>query len=237
MKKFLFYIACFVTSMVVVVACQHKYDGPLPATADTSASSNSGNNGTDTGICFTRDILPIFVSNCAKAGCHDAATRSEGYQLTDYASIVSKKFVAGNANATEIYEKITEDNTKDIMPPPPASPLTQEQRNLIKRWIDEGGKNTTNCSVPCDTNNFKFTADIQPMINKYCTGCHSGSGASGGILLDNYVNITAANKDGSLLGSIKHEFGFKPMPDGGGMLSDCEIKQVEKWVNDGMLNN
>ena len=64
--------------LVLWAACSHK-ETPAPAptnTNDTSGNNtnngnnNNGNNGSvpDTGICFERDILPIFVSNCAKSG-------------------------------------------------------------------------------------------------------------------------------------------------------------------------
>lgn len=245
MKRNIVYTIFLVLTIALIAACQHKYNGPLPANADSSAIGNGGGNGVDTngnntadtGICFSRDILPIFISNCAKAGCHDAITRAEGYQLTDYNSIVSKKFVPGNASATEIYEKIMDDDPKDIMPPPPAAPLTAVQKSLIQRWINEGAKNTNNCGNNCDTNNFTFTADIKPIMDKYCKGCHSGSGAYAGIVLDNYTDVATSTKDGLLLGSIKHEFGFKAMPQGGNKLSDCEIRQVEKWIESGTLNN
>lgn len=240
MKRCLVYFGFSILTIILIGACQHKYNGPIPNMTDTSATNvidTTGNSTVDTGICFTRDILPIFISNCAKAGCHDAQTRAEGYQLTDYNSIVSKKFVPGNANATEIYEKITEDKPKDVMPPLPAAPLTAEQKLLIERWINEGAKNTTNCSSPCDTNKFKFGNDIQPIMDKYCKGCHTGASAPLGIMLDSYNGVSAIANNGKLVGSITHQAGFVAMPQGGSKLSDCEIKKVEKWIESGTLNN
>lgn len=239
MKRSYVSLAFAVLCTVVVLACQHKGNNPAPAT--TTGNNNGGNNGggsnVDTGICFTRDILPIFVSNCAKAGCHDAISKMEGYQFTDYNTIVAKNFVAGNANATELYEKITEDKPDKIMPPLPSSPLTAAQIALIRRWINEGAKNTSNCGTLCDTNKIAYATNIQPIFDKYCKGCHSGGAAPKGILLDTYVGVTAAANSSSLLGAMKHSAGFTPMPQGGAKLSNCEIRQVEKWIEAGKLNN
>lgn len=234
---------------LMIAACKHKGDTPAPATNNTGGNNNGGNNGgnggnnnggnnnVDTGICFTRDILPIFVSNCAVPGCHDALTKSEGFQFTDYNSIVSKEFVPGNADATELYEKITEDKADKIMPPPPNSPLTSAQITLIRRWINEGAKNTTGCSSPCDTSKFTYAAEIQPIFDKYCKGCHSGASAQRGIMLDTYAGASATVSTGRLLGAIRHQAGFIAMPYGTAKMSDCEIRKIEKWVEAGAPNN
>ena len=242
MRKCFNYSLFLLMSLWIFIGCQHKPPTPVPqqpaqGSNDTTGGNNNGGNTVDTGICFTRDILPIFISNCAKSACHDAVTKSDGYQFTDYNSIVSKDFVPGNADATELYEKITEDKPDKIMPPPPANALTAEQRDLIRRWINEGAKNTTNCSTPCDTNKFAFAADIQPIMDKYCKGCHSGTSAPLGIVLDSYSGVVAAANSGRLIGVIKHEAGFAPMPQGGNKLSDCEVIKIEKWIGSGKQNN
>lgn len=219
--------------LMLMAACKHKAPLPVPA----ANIIDNGGVDIDTGICFTRDILPIFISNCAKAGCHDAMTARDGYRFTDYNSIVAKEFVAGNADETELYEKITEDRNDKRMPPMPNSPLTAAQISLIRRWINEGAKNTTGCSTPCDSNNYSYASGIKPVFDKYCKGCHSGANAPKGILLDSYLNTKSALNSGRLLGAMKHEAGFTPMPFGGSKLSDCEIRQVEKWIEAGAQDN
>lgn len=239
-SSLLFILLC----VLAMASCKHT-GTPVPANNGNNSGNNGGNNNggnnnggnIDTGICFTRDILPIFISNCAKAGCHDAVTAQNGFRFTDYNSIISKEFVAGNADETELYEKITEDKADKRMPPVPNTPLTAEQTALIRRWINEGAQNTSNCSSPCDTNNVAFAAHIQPIFDKYCKGCHSGSAAPLGIMLDSYAGVSAAANSGRLLGAIRREGGFAPMPQGGNKLSDCEIRQIEKWVDGGKPNN
>jgi mono/diheme cytochrome c family protein len=92
-------------------------------------------------------------------------------------------------------------------------------------------------TVACDTLDVTFTNSIFPIINSNCTSCHSGAAPSGNIRLESYNTISAAANNGSLLGVIRHEPGWSPMPKGGGQLNDCNIAQIETWVNDGTPNN
>ncbi|MEZ5016945.1 MAG: c-type cytochrome domain-containing protein [Flavipsychrobacter sp.] len=243
MKKYSFLLLCLSLSFIVLYGCQHKTE-VQPTTNSTNGTGNNGNgngngngnNPADTALCFERDILPIFITNCTQSGCHDAVTRAEGYQFTDYNSITSKGFVKGNAAATELYQKIIEDRADKIMPPPPEAPLTAAQIALIRRWINEGAENSTNCVSKCDTNIYTYSGAVATTLSARCVGCHSGASASKGIVLDNYANVKTYAQSGLLLGSIKHQTGYSPMPQGG-KLSDCEIRQIERWIENGLLNN
>lgn len=220
----------------MIAACQHEKDLPQPA-GNGNGNGNGNGTGTDTALCFERDILPIFISNCAKAGCHDAASAQEGFVFTSYQTITSKEFEPGDLDDTELYEKITENDPDKIMPPPPNAPLSSTQKALIRSWILRGAPNTTGCAPNCDSNNFAFAAGIQPLLNQYCTGCHSGAAPSGGVTLNNYSGVSTVANNGKLLGVIRHQPGFPPMPQGGNQLSACQIRQVEKWVAAGAPNN
>ncbi|RYD57333.1 MAG: hypothetical protein EOP56_08470 [Sphingobacteriales bacterium] len=251
MRRIAAYSWAIVLCMAVLAACKHK-ETVKPSPVNTGNNNNGGGNGNggggngggggnqnpiDTGVCFKRDILPIFISNCAKSGCHDAASRQDGFQFTDYNSIVSKEFVAGNADATELYEKITEDKPEKRMPLFPNPPLTANQIYLIRRWINEGAKNSDCSSGGCDSTNFAYNTAIKPLTEKYCKGCHNAVSLSGGLSFDTYDGIKTVAQNGKLLTAIKHQPGASAMPKGGNKLSDCEIYQVEKWIANGAQNN
>ncbi|REJ80160.1 MAG: hypothetical protein DWQ44_13080 [Bacteroidetes bacterium] len=93
----------------------------------------------------------------------------------------------------------------------------------------------------CDTAGvISFSSQIRPILNNSCgagNNCHSTGNTSSGIALDNYAEILATVTDGSLLGSILHQSGYEPMPDGGGMLDQCSIAKFQKWINNGSPNN
>ena len=123
------------------------------------------------------------------------------------------------------------------MPPAPKPDLTTVQKNIIARWIREGALNTTNCIATCDSNQFKFSSNIQPLLQNHCTGCHSGPAPPNGIDLTAYAGVSVVALNGLLYGVTAHLPGFDPMPKGSGQLSVCEIIQIKKWIQAGSLNN
>ena len=92
-------IVFFIVSLMAAMSCKHEI--PKPPGPE--------------GICFENDILPVFQSYCAKSGCHDATTASDGYVLDSYANIISKEVEPGNAAGSKIYRVLTEDGD-DRMP-------------------------------------------------------------------------------------------------------------------------
>ncbi len=188
------------------------------------------------GICFERDILPIFVSNCAKSGCHDAGSHEEGYVLDNYQNIIKKGIVPGNVAASKIYESVMPGNDDDKMPKD-APPLTAVQLDKLKQWIAAGATDGGDCTTPCDTSNYTYSGVIAPMMTLYCVGCHSSASSPGGSLAD-YNSVMVATVTGRLIGNISHQAGYNPMPPGSSVqLSACEVTQVKKWLAAGALNN
>ena len=89
----------------------------------------------------------------------------------------------------------------------------------------------------CDTTQITFSGTVMPIMQSHCTGCHSGSAPAGNIPIENYDDVVQMVHNGSLMGSIRFEQGYSPMPKGGNKLSDCNITKLEMWIADGMLNN
>jgi Planctomycete cytochrome C len=230
MKKIASLSLLLIVLVSVINSCKHEV--PLSNVDPTPQPGPVANNG----VCFESEILPLFQSNCAKSGCHDATTHEEGLILDSYANIMRKDIVAGSADRSKIYRVLFETG-KDKMPPAPNADLTAAQKALIGKWINEGAKNTVNCNTSCDTTQFKYGANISVVINTFCTGCHSGTAASGGIDLTNYTNVKIQATNGRLVGAITHTAGYSPMPKDANKLNDCQITQIKKWVAAGALNN
>ena len=184
----------------------------------------------DSAICFERDILPIFVASCAKSGCHDPATAKEGVILNNWQGIMAAGVKPGDPSDSEVFEEI-----RGEMGGPKYGNLSSEQKILIQKWIMLGAKNTTNCPTDCDSTQFTFSGSIKPMIDKYCVGCHTYPNASGSVELSSHTGVAFVAKNGTLLNSLTHPTNW--MPKGGKKLSDCEIKQFEKWINAGAKND
>lgn len=89
----------------------------------------------------------------------------------------------------------------------------------------------------CDTSNVTYSLSVAPIISSNCYVCHSSAAAQGGVILEGYNAIKGFVDAGSLLGVIRHDAGYSPMPQGGAKLSSCNIATIEKWVSDGAPNN
>lgn len=203
-----------------------------------------GGGGTpkDTTVCFQRDILPILQSNCAMSGCHDSQTREEGIELTSFQTMMASKggslVRAHNPEGSKLYEAITEDKPKDMMPPPPRTPLSAEQIALIRRWIVEGATNRdcSNEEPECDMQNITYSKTIVPILRNNCLGCHSGTAPVANLSLEGYSNVQRVAANGKLVGVVTHAQGFPSMPPVGS-LSNCAIEQIQQWVQAGAPNN
>jgi mono/diheme cytochrome c family protein len=213
-KKFLLIATFAFVGVWGMQSCQHEQMG------DPNAA-----------ICFERDILPIFNSKCAMSGCHDAGTAAEGYDLSNYSKIVGDGIVKGKPGKSEIYEEIEDGE----MPPKGYTKLSDAEKQMLYDWIADGAKNGINCAVKCDSAVSGFTAVIQPMMTKYCVGCHAYPNASAQVELSGYIGVKNAINQG-LLKSMDHS-GYYPMPKGGAKLSDCEINQVRNWIQRGAPND
>lgn len=238
-KVYIFFTLIII--LFVVGSCTHNplifSDMPLePPVIDTSDNTEGIPCDPDTSY-FVNDVLPILISNCAISGCHDQETHEEGIILNTYANVMASDVVEpGNANDSEMIEKITDDDLDDRMPPPPAPPLSSAELAILKEWINQGAKNNS-CGEECDTTIVTYSGSIQPIISSYCLGCHSGTSPSGGINLTNYSGVSEVAADGSLYGALNHNPGYTAMPKGSDKLSDCKLDKIRIWIEAGYQNN
>ncbi|HAH25660.1 MAG TPA: hypothetical protein DCL77_18200 [Prolixibacteraceae bacterium] len=95
-------------------------------------------------------------------------------------------------------------------------------------------------SDPCKDKDVTFSGTVTQILQP-CLSCHSNSavsgGEGGGIKLENYADVVAVIQSGRLMGGIKHESGYIPMPQGGGILPECQISQLQKWIDNQTPNN
>lgn len=213
-----------VTGSTIMVDCQNSTSLVAQPQASTSSSAT---------ICFDTQVLPFFQTNCAFSGCHNAQSKQDGYDLSNYASIIAKGIVKGNAANSKIYKSMIETG-KDRMPPAPYPAIAKDKLDMIAKWINEGAENkvcgNTNKSIVV---NF---ASVNSIIQTNCVGCHKTGFASAGVNLDNYTDIKKYGTSGSLYGSITGATGYKKMPTDG-QLTTCDITIIKKWMDLGMPNN
>lgn len=94
-------------------------------------------------VSFRKQIAPILLDNCL--ACHGAKKAESGYRLDNFEQLGkegeggSPGFAAKDLDESEAFRLITSDDADERMPKD-GDPLSKEQIDLIKRWIEEGTK-------------------------------------------------------------------------------------------------
>ena len=96
-------------------------------------------------VRFNRDVRPLLSEQCFHCHGFDANTRKSGLRLDlrEEALRPAKSgalpIVPGNPGASEVFRRITTADSEEQMPPAPDhAPLKPAQREVIRRWIQEG---------------------------------------------------------------------------------------------------
>ena len=99
--------------------------------------------------------------------------------------------------------------------------------------------------------NVSYKKDIQTIFNRNCIGCHKAANTSPNLVSDASYNsltmlpappaeqeilVNAGNASASILFQAMTGDGAPQMPPNG-KLSASKLAIVEKWINDGALNN
>ena len=237
MRNNLLLLFSVVVVLVLVGACQH--DPFIPNTPP----DNKPDPKPYTGVCdpdsvyFKNTIEPILTSNCSESGCHDVISANSGVVMISYQTIMDSDIIEpGDAEGSDLYRVINETDIDKVMPDNPDIPLTHEQIDLVKKWINQGALNN-GCNGDCDSTYYTYAANVKPILDLYCVGCHNGPLPQGNKALATYTDVKKFADNGKLVGSIIHDVNFVAMPYKAEKLSDCQIAIIRKWVEDGAPNN
>ena len=236
--KIVYLLFSLITGLFVLNACRHEILNP--GNGSGGGGTGGGGNLPPTSNCnpdsvyFVNDIMPLISSNCTMSGCHDNITHADGVNLTTYNKIMG--YVRpGDAANSKLYKVIIKTDG-DRMPPAPMAPMTTAQKALIQKWINQGAKNNS-CIGSCDTTVFTYSGAVKSIMDNKCAGCHNPSNLGGNIDVSTFAAVRVVALNGKLYGSIAHQTGYSPMPKNAAKLSDCEIRQVQKWITAGSQNN
>ncbi len=91
-------------------------------------------------VDFAREVLPILSDNCFACHGPDAKARKADLRLdTKDDAHASGSIVPGKSAESELYRRITSADPDEVMPPAKATKqLTAQQKEIVKRWIDQG---------------------------------------------------------------------------------------------------
>lgn len=225
----------FFLFVMAILACKHEPIIPNDPVVDPP----TGGTCDPDSIYFENQILPLLVSNCTEAGCHNAQDHEEGIVLTSYQSLLStvERVTSNDWSKNKLIKSLQETNLEKRMPQN-KPPFSTEQINLIKAWVNQGAVNNAcdESSGGCDTiAGAKFATFVQPLVQSKCKGCHSGTTPQGGIKLTTYSEIRTIALDGRFYNSVNASANW--MPKGGAKLSDCNLVKLKTWIDSGALEN
>src|SRR5262245_58812314 len=103
-------------------------------------SSRSSPGQTPTKIDFGRDVQPIFKAHCI--GCHGPTQQMNGFRLDRRRDAMKGGTLAmigpGNSAGSRLYFRLI--GNQFGMQMPPTGPLSREQIDIIRMWIDQGAE-------------------------------------------------------------------------------------------------
>ncbi len=224
--------------------------------------------GPDEPVDFDKHILPIMVESCQS--CHKAPYDKNGrtihpkagLELDNYNSVMKGNLdgtvvEAGKPDESYLYEVITLDEEEDMFMPPKGGPLSPEQINAIKRWIEEGAKPSSGGGVADMSKGISFHDHVFPLLEERCLDCHSEPYVKNGrtihpkagLRLDTYEWIIKGNLDGTILEKGNPDESTliavitldsddpEIMPPKGDPLTEDEINMLKQWILEGAKEN
>ena len=170
-------------------------------------------------VDFDLHILPILEERCQS--CHNApydkngrtihpkaGLRLDTYEWVMKGNLDGTVVEAGNPDESYLYEVLTLDEEDDMFMPPKGGPLTTEQIEVFKRWIQDGAKPSGGKGVTADqSDGISFHDHVFPLLEERCLDCHAAPYVKNGrtihpkagLRLDTYEWIIKGNLDGTIV--------------------------------------
>ena len=116
--------------------------GAIVALVLASVSFPASGAGLNDPLSYNRDIRPILSDNCFACHGPDKNKRKGKLRLDDRDSALQKEaFVPRKPEQSELVKRIFSADPKQLMPPPESNKrLTNEQKQVLRRWIEEGAR-------------------------------------------------------------------------------------------------
>jgi hypothetical protein len=217
-------------------------------------------------IDFTNHVLPILEDRCLN--CHNEPYDKNGrtiqpkagltlntYEMVMKGNLDNTVVTAGDVADSYLHEVLTLDEDDDMFMPPKGGPLTAEQIDIIKRWIEEGAKpkGSGGGGVVMAGAGISFHDHIFPILEDRCLDCHGEPYVKNGrtihpkagLALNTYELVLKGNLDGPIVERGNHEestlyvvMTLDPddselMPPKGEPLTEDEISLFKQWIDEG----
>lgn len=92
-------------------------------------------------LSYSRDVQPILSDHCFTCHGPDEKSRKAKLRLDQRDAAIRDAIVPGDPDASELIYRIFADDEDDLMPPPKfKKPLTEEEKAILRRWVEEGAE-------------------------------------------------------------------------------------------------
>src|SRR5688572_7728009 len=103
-------------------------------------------NAEDGPLSFNHDIRPILSGKCFACHGFDAKKQEAELRLDTAEGATAERdgvraVAPGDLGKSELWRRVTSTDADEMMPPPASNKtLTDGEKNLLRRWIEEGAK-------------------------------------------------------------------------------------------------
>ena len=139
---------------------------------------------------YNRDVRPVLTRACLACHGPSEGTRQADLRL-DTDAFIDRVIVPGDAEASPLFQRLTSADQVVKMPPVASGrSLTDEQIDLVRRWIDGGaawGAELAEADVPAVPERVvDFAREVRPILSQNCFTCHGpdAQGRQRGLRLD-----------------------------------------------------
>ncbi|HTD67044.1 MAG TPA: c-type cytochrome domain-containing protein, partial [Candidatus Limnocylindria bacterium] len=202
-------------------------------------------------IDFNKQVKPILEQNCVR--CHGSeqgkgSLRLHTKELAITGGDGGPALIVGKSKDSSLYTTtiLPADDDKAMPPQPKNKPLTKEQTEVLKAWIDEGAKWPAGVSLAA-VKQVDFVKDIQPILEFNCVACHREGHSKGGLRLDEKMLAFKGGDGGPGIvpGKLKESLvytsttvdtnddGLMPPLNKNGPLPKEEIELLAGWIEQG----
>ncbi len=116
-------------------------------TAGDTGDAAPGGARSAAAVSYGRDVRPIFASHCLQCHGQDGARRQASLRLDEEQSAKDVRdgvaaIVAGSADESEVWRRVTSGDEEQLMPPPDSRkpPLSAGELATLRAWIEDGAR-------------------------------------------------------------------------------------------------
>ena len=143
MPRSVHFAAALAVPFIVLTAA----DAVLADAAGETSTQQPVQQPVEQPVEFNRDIRPILSNHCFQCHGPDAENVQSGLRFDDETIAKGelesglRAIVAGDLEASELVTRIHDEDEYVVMPPPETNkPLSDEQKELLERWIMQGAE-------------------------------------------------------------------------------------------------